>query len=188
VRCFVAVDVAPAVQERLAALQATLRREAGRADVRWGDPARIHLTLKFLGEVPDGQVSAVGVALAAAARGARPLRLAARGVGGFPSVRRPRVVWAGVTGDVDGLARLAAAIEATVAPLGYPTEARAFRAHVTLGRVRQPRGLGPLADAIVRASAVELGEWDVGDVVLYRSRLRPTGAVYEAIERVPLAG
>jgi 2'-5' RNA ligase len=187
-RCFVAVDVSPAVRERLAAVQATLRKDAAEADVRWADPGRIHLTLKFLGEVPDAQVPAVRAAVEAAAGGSGPIRLDARGVGAFPNARRPRVVWAGVTGDVDGLVRLAAAVEATVARLGYPAEARPFRAHLTLGRVRSPRVPASLVTAMAEAASVELGSWSVPDVVLYRSHLRPTGAVYEPLARVELAG
>lgn len=187
-RCFIAVDVSPGVREGLAAVQATLRKAAPRADVRWADPARVHLTLKFLGEVPDAAVPAVEAALAVAAGGHGPLRLAGEGVGGFPSSRRPRVVWVGVAGDVDALARLAASVERTVAPLGYPTEARPFRAHLTIARVRSPRGLARLAAAIDDSAGVALGAWDVPEVVLYLSRLRPTGAVYEPIARVPLIG
>lgn len=184
-RCFVAVDVSPGVRQRLAEVQARLRKAAPGADVRWTRPEALHLTLKFLGEVPDAEVGAVERALAEAAAGRGRMRLVARGVGGFPSARRPRVVWVGVGGDVDALGRLAAAVERTVAPLGHPAEGRGFTAHLTLGRVRVP-ARGPLGDAIAAVSDVDAGTWDVGDVVLYRSRLRPTGAVYEAVARVPL--
>jgi 2'-5' RNA ligase len=181
------VDVSPPVRQALAELQGRLRKAAPAADVRWVRPESVHLTLKFLGEVAEERVGAVERALAEAVVGHHPLGLVARGAGGFPTGRRPRVVWAGVEGDVDTLGRLAADVERTVAPLGWPTEARPFAAHLTLGRVRVPKR-GPLGDAIEAAAGVELGAWAVGEVVLYRSRLRPTGAVYEPIARLVLAG
>ncbi len=92
-----------------------------------------------------------------------------------------------VTGTA-ALAALADAVERAFTPLGFAPEPRAFRAHVTLGRVRSPRGLARLTAAIAAAGAPEFGSWTVEDVVLYRSHLRPSGAVYEPLARVPLGG
>jgi 2'-5' RNA ligase len=187
VRCFVAVDVSAAVRAAVAEAQARLRTAAGRADVRWTDPSQLHITLQFLGAVPDERVPEVAAALAGSCAGIGPLALEVRGLGGFPGARRPRVVWAGVGGDVERVARLAAAVGAALAPLGYPPEARPFHAHLTLGRVRSPRGLGGLARALESAGAAALGAWTATEVVLYQSKLRPTGAVYATVASVPLA-
>ena len=181
-----AVDVSAEVREAVAAAQAELRAAAGRADVRWADVMQLHLTLQFLGNVPDERVQDIVDAIARASAGTGSLALEARGLGGFPSTRRPRVVWAGVGGDVARLARLAASIGAALGPCGYPAEARAFHAHVTLGRVRSPRGLGRLVRGIEAAADEPLGAWTATEVVLYQSRLRPTGALYEAVARLPL--
>jgi len=116
-----------------------------------------------------------------------PLALVARGLGGFPSARRPRVVWAGITGEGEALGRTAAAVASALVPLGFPAEERPFRGHVTLARVRSPRGLQPLGEAIAAGSDADLGEWTARDVVLYRSHLRPSGAVYEPLARLPFA-
>jgi 2'-5' RNA ligase len=77
--------------------------------------------------------------------------------------------------------RLAAAIDTALEPLGFPPENRPFRGHVTLARVRSPRGLDRLARALEAAAETRMGEWTADDVVLYRSRLRPTGAIYEPL-------
>jgi 2'-5' RNA ligase len=186
-RCFVAVDVSEEVRAAMARAQAGLRAAAPRADVRWVAPAAFHMTLAFLGEIPDADVPALAHALEPAAARRRAFGLAARGVGGFPSPRRPRVVWAGVSGGVGELAGLAAETQAALVPFGFVPEKRDFRAHVTIGRVRSPRDLAPLAAALEAGAGLELGAWTAGEVVLYRSRLRPTGAVYEAVSRLPLA-
>jgi 2'-5' RNA ligase len=187
-RCFVAVDVPADVRAAVGRVEAALRAAARTADVRWVDPAQLHVTLKFLGAAAAERLPALLGALETVARGAGALRLEARGVGGFPSPRRPRVVWVGVAGEVAALGALAAAVERAVEPLGFPPEGRPFRAHLTLGRVRSPRGLGRLARAIEGAGQPEFGAWTASELVLYQSHLRPTGAVYEAMARLPLGG
>ena len=99
-RLFVALEPPEPVRRRLAALADELRRGAGRAadEIRWVAPENVHLTLQFLGAVPEERVAGVEAALRAAAAGARPLALEVRGAGGFPNARRPRVLWAGLDG------------------------------------------------------------------------------------------
>jgi 2'-5' RNA ligase len=188
VRCFVALDLADGVREALARVVHVLREAAPRADVRWVDPRGIHLTLKFLGEVPEDRLPALVAALAPAVGLAAPLALTALGVGGFPTVRRPRVVWVGVGGAVAALTALAAGVDRALEPLGFAPGGRPFAAHLTIGRVRSPRGIDRLAAALERAPSETLCAWRVDEVVLYRSHLRPTGAVYEPLRRLSLGG
>jgi 2'-5' RNA ligase len=182
----VAVDVSPDVRDAIARAQAALRTAAPDADVRWVDPAQFHLTLKFLGHVPDSDVPRIVAPLEQAAADAAPIAGVARGIGTFPTPRRPRVVWAGIAGGVEPLRRLAAGVEAALVPLGFAPEGRPFQAHVTIGRVRSARGTAPLREAVETAAGVELGTWTVTEVVLYESRLRSTGAIYTAVARLPM--
>jgi 2'-5' RNA ligase len=187
-RCFVAVDVPPDVRARVAALTGRLRAAAPRADIRWVNAETLHVTLKFLGEVPDVRVPLVEGALATVAAAHRPLTLVAAGTGGFPTASRPRVVYVGILGQVEALTRLAAAVDGALEAIGFPGERRAFRGHLTVGRVRTPRGTGGLAAVLRGEEGVAAGTWTAAELVLYRSRLRPSGAVHEAIARLPLAG
>jgi len=187
-RCFVAIDLAPEVRAAVAEAQAGLRAAAPRAAVRWVDPAGMHLTLKFLGEVPEERLPALQGALTEVVTRRPALALAARGLGGFPNARRPRVVWMGIAGDGEALGRTAVVVEAALVPLGFPAEARPFRGHVTLARVRSPRGLARLADAIAAGAHTDFGAWTAQEVVLYRSHLKPSGAVYEPLARLPFVG
>ena len=175
-RCFVAIDLPDAIRAALSAAQERLRAAAPRADVRWVDPAAMHLTLKFLGAVPDDRVPAVRDALEATVGGHSPIGLACAGLGVFPGPRRPRVFWAGMTAGLAELGRLARAIETAMEALGFPREARPFAGHVTLGRARSTRGVAPIATALAEAGAQELGAWTAAEVVLFQSHLRSTGA------------
>jgi RNA 2',3'-cyclic 3'-phosphodiesterase len=187
-RCFVAIDLSPEVRAAIVRAQAGLRAAAPQADVRWLDPTGMHLTLAFLGEVREDRVAALQSTLTAAMTPRTPLALMASGLGGFPSARRPRVVWAGIVGEGDALGRTAAAVTSALVPLGFPAEERPFSGHVTLARVRSPRGLRPLGDAIAAGAQADFGTWTARDVVLYRSHLRPSGAVYEPLGRFPFGG
>jgi RNA 2',3'-cyclic 3'-phosphodiesterase len=181
VRCFVAVDVAPEVRAAIVRAQTALRAAAPHADVRWTAPAAFHVTLKFLGAVADGRVPAVIAAVGPAIAGAEPLALAAGGLGAFPSRARARVVWAGIAVGGESVAALASAIDTALAPLGFPVEARPFHAHLTIGRVRSPRGARELAAALEDRARDSFGAWTAAEVVLYESRLRPTGAEYTRV-------
>jgi 2'-5' RNA ligase len=154
------------------------------ADVRWVRVEGLHLTLKFLGRVKADDIGAIRDALSAAV-GTRPaLRLHTRGLGAFPSLKRPRVLWAGI--HADGVRELAGCIDAALLPLGFAVEKRPFNAHVTLARVRSLRGWSHLEERIAAHLTDDFGHCDAGAVVCYRSTLRRDGAVYEPLWTIPL--
>jgi len=187
-RLFVALEPPGPLRRQLAALSAELRRQAGPAAerLRWVEPGNVHLTLQFLGNAPEERLPAVQEAVATAASGARPLLLAVRGAGAFPSPRRARVVWAGLQGELAPLAGLVQALGARLSPLGFPPEERPFSPHLTLARARD--GAPGLAGALAALRDAELGSWRAGELVLFRSHLSPAGPRYEPLLRAPLGG
>lgn len=189
-RLFVALEPPDAVRRRLAAIAVELRRGAGRAadEVRWVPPENVHLTLQFLGAVPEARLPDVEAALLAAAAAARSLSLEVKGAGGFPNARRPRVLWAGLAGDLAALAALAADVGRRLAPLGFPPEDRPFSAHLTLGRAREGRGSPGLAGALAHAGEAAGAPWRATELVLFESFLSPKGPRYEPLLRAPLGG
>jgi 2'-5' RNA ligase len=188
VRCFVAIDLPDDVRRSLEATAERLRAAAPRADVRWVSAHAMHLTLKFLGQVPEERLAEVREAMETVARSTPRIRLACAGLGVFPGPSRPRVIWAGIPEGVGALKVLAAALEAALEPLGFPPEGRPFRGHVTLGRVRSPRASASLGRAMKDADDADFGSWTASRLVLYRSHLGPTGAIYEALARLSFAG
>lgn len=183
-RAFVAVPVGDAVRDVLVRVQEALRR--AEADVRWVEPANLHLSLKFLGEVSEEQAARLGDLLAAEAPRWPRMALEVAGIGTFPERGLPRVVWAGCRGDVAKLAGLAQAVERAAEQVGVPREGKPFVAHLTIGRVKSPRNAKRLTAAIGNQREVPVGREEVGRFVLYRSTLTPEGPVYEEVAEFPL--
>lgn len=152
--------------------------------VRWVRPDRLHITLKFLGEVEPARLPAVEQAFLEACAGTPRLTLTAREFGVFPGVRRPRVLWAGFEAD-PALELLAHRLEQKFEALGFPVEGRPFRPHVTLGRIKEGAWL-PGDAAVELEGAQPAGSFQAEEAVLLESRPGPGGAEYRAVRAVAL--
>ncbi len=187
-RLFIAVELPPEARRALASLSRTL--DCGRA-VRWTKPENIHLTLQFLGNTPAGRVEAIAAALRTTIPPLSPFRLALAGVGAFPNVRRPRVVWVGVEGERERLAELHRAVIAATQTVGFQPEDRPFKPHLTIARVQKWAGRNDYAriEAALRDSDIgRVAALPVGEVHLIRSQLKPDGPVYTSLAVIPLRG
>jgi 2'-5' RNA ligase len=189
IRTFIAIELAPDLLRRIGHLQTRICEDVPSGLVRWVRPEGIHLTLKFLGEVPATQIEAIATGMQSASAPHAPFGLTVQGLGCFPDPRRPRVVWVGVEEPSGALARLQREVERAMTPLGFAPEKRRFSPHLTLGRVKghKPDELGALGDYVTQAK-VQVGEMEVAAVHLIKSELRPAGAVYTALAVAPLVG
>ena len=183
-RCFIAIDVPPDVREAAARAQEALR--AAGADVKWTSSDSLHVTLKFLGELDEEALDVVRGRLASEVPARPRFRLRFRGMGAFPERGQPRVIWAGCEGDVEALGEVARAAEEAGTSAGVEPESRPFSPHLTLGRVKSPRNVKALQAALPGWRDAEFGGADVEAVVLYKSTLRPQGALYEVLSRFEL--
>ena len=174
IRAFIAVDLPPAVKRALAGVATTLGGRVPRGAVRWVRPEQMHLTLRFLADTPVDRLPALAAALDALAAGHAPFTLHMTDVGCFPNARRPRVVWVGLGGEEAKLLALVTALEAALRPLGWPPEDKPFRAHLTLGRVKDERA----TQGVDWSADVPALEVPVTAVHLIESQLRPDGSVY----------
>jgi len=182
-RTFVAIPLPRECQTMLQQLQLKLREF--QADVRWAAIPSIHLTLKFLGEVDPAAIPALADSLNRAAGPENALRLRLQGLGCFPHPRNPRIVWCGIGGDTENLAKLQQAVETACVSLGFDREQRPFHPHLTLGRVNGKRNLQPLMDYIKMGS--DLGAAFIADHChVYKSALKPQGAEYTVLKTIRL--
>jgi len=194
----VGLDIDEAIRARIADFVAEARALA--PDVRWVAAESLHLTLKFVGEKPDGVVAEIEKALASI--GAESFQISFRGYGFFPTPRAARVFWVGIVAD-ERLARLAGAVEENLSAIGIPKEDRAFSPHLTLARggsrigsasgaPERSRGdrvnqrFAKLQERLAERPPLEFGRMAAHDFFLYRSQLSPKGSKYSKIARFTL--
>jgi RNA 2',3'-cyclic 3'-phosphodiesterase len=166
-------------------MQQELRSYA--ADVGWVSIPSIHLTLKFLGEVNPEIIPKLAESLQAACESELSFGLRLYGLGCFPNLNNPRVIWCGIDGDLGPLARLHRTVANVCGQSGFPPEDRAFKPHLTLGRVKGKRNLQPLMDCIKIGSELERS-LRANHFNIYSSTLKPQGAVYTILNTIVLRG
>jgi 2'-5' RNA ligase len=185
VRAFIAIPLPAVVREQMATLQERLKRYELR--IRWVQPEIIHLTLRFLGDLDQRQLKDAQSAMITTLAGGPPLLLAVRGLGLFPGIRKPRVVWCGLSGETDRLTDLHGRLCGALTRCGFSVETRPFRAHLTLGRVTGAIHPTRLVAAIREQGGFASDRFPVRSVHLYQSVLRPEGPVYTSLCSAELA-
>ncbi len=184
-RVFVAVELPESVLRGLEGLRERFRGCGARAS--WVKTENMHLTLRFLGEIGEAALAGLGTGLRTACAGRAGLTLALKGTGVFPNPRRPSVVWAGLEAASGDLMALQRAVEGAVRAAGLGPDDKAFHPHVTLGRIRDRRRLGSLAEVLDRTRGFSGGAFGVAHVSLFQSTLTPRGPVYECLDTYPLS-
>ena len=181
-RAFIGIEVTDEVRAALARVQRKFKGCS--AKVKWVAPANIHLTLKFLGEIDDELAGKVASAMAeAAGGGAVPFRV--EGLGCFPPRGKPRTLWAGVSDGADDVAAVFKKLDRALRPLGFEKERR-FTPHLTIGRVKSPKGADELTPVIERHASTLFGACPADQMTLFRSTLTPQGAIYDVLARQTL--
>jgi len=191
IRGFVAIELNDEIKVKLGETQALLKRKGIVDQMRWVRPEAMHITLKFLGDVPVDSIKEIVVAIKQASEGIGPFSLSFGGLGCFPSVSRPNVIWIGMWGDTKTLAQLQGGIEDSFAVLGFPPEKRKYTPHLTLGRVRrhiERRERGRLGGLVQTENIDKLGEFEVHEVSLMKSVLSAAGAKHSRLAVVRLEG
>jgi RNA 2',3'-cyclic 3'-phosphodiesterase len=188
IRSFIAVELATSVKGRAKGLVEKLKTPG--VDVNWVQPAQMHLTLKFLGNVADDEIPGICRVVAEAVADVDPFEIICRGLGGFPSSAEARTLWIGIEQGNDELRELQAAIDnALQKKLGFAKEQRGFTPHLTIGRVKggTPEGMAELAAKLAEHSHYDADLSVVDEVVVFASFLGRGGPTYEALAHCPLA-
>lgn len=184
-RTFISVELPDEIREKIVAIIDTLK-EVG-SGVKWVEKKNLHITLKFLGWVPDEKIDNLKELVRQAAEGHKIFNAKFEELGTFPPGKRPRVIWVGTSTGAEELKNLAISIEKTLSKAGYRSEEREFAPHITIGRVKEKKKLDDLAKAIDSKKNSKFGETVVGEVCIMKSTLTPKGPIYEVIEKVKLA-
>lgn len=183
-RLFIAIEIPDEIKKEMVGVQDQLRK--ANVDASWIRSEGIHLTLKFLCEVPEAKIGAILGGLQTAAGGTGPLKFSVSGVGTFPNPNNARVVWIGLGGDIEQLTRLQIAVEQAMVLVGMAREGRKFTPHLTLGRIKFIRSRDRWIKALDEMKDISLTGFVATSVSLMKSELKPSGAVYTEMGRVEL--
>ena len=184
IRSFIAIELPAAVIALLDRVQQELKALGLKA--RWVRPQNIHLTLKFLGNIDRAAIEDIGRAMVEAAGECAPFTLTVGGIGFFPAIRRPRVVWIGLGGATAVLLNLQGNLADRLAAVGFAKEKRSFKAHLTVGRIRQAVNPNILDQAIQAYSDIGNLKFSADRIILFESDLKPSGAVYSHLKLAEL--
>lgn len=188
IRSFIAVELPDPVKDSLSSLKDRLR-PAEHPYVKWVETEGIHLTLKFLGNIAQERVPQIIGAIAEASQGVSPFQIQIGGLGAFPSLQRPQVIWVAIIGEVERLITLQRGIDQALVSLGFTPESRPFTPHLTLGRLRERASPGErkrIGDLMMLTKFEGGPAMEVSEISLMRSRLTPKGAIYSRIASVRL--
>ena len=188
IRAFIAIELPEELQQQLDIVSAHLMSKMENLPVRWVPAKNIHLTLKFLGDVSTSSLDVLTKLIESETGEYRTFEISVGGLGAFPNDKRPRVIWIGIEAPPELLA-VQRAIEIETGRLGYSSDQRPFTPHLTLGRV--PRNANPqdvrgISKELMKESVGFLGAARVHEIHLFKSELRPSGAIYTKLHTVTL--
>lgn len=188
IRSFIAIELPQEIKDGLASWQTELKL-AGYTFIKWVAPEGIHLTLKFLGNIAMSKASDIARALERVAAEFSPFRLEISGLGAFPNLKQPRVLWVGIGGQMEQLISLQQLVDKALISQGFSPEQRPFTAHLTLARIREsasPRERRSFGELMQKTPFTAKYEMEVNNISLMRSQLFPTGAVYTRLNQIAL--
>ncbi len=187
-RVFLAVDLSAVIRQALVQLQDELRGKLPK--VNWVRPESIHLTLKFLGYVEVSMVDQLREALEPLGKGQSSFMINVQGLGVFPLAQKPRILWVGLTGEIQPLLNVVSQIEEALEPLGFVPEERPYHPHLTLARIKHESS--KVGSALNQAGVLEekhhLGKLEIDRLTLFQSELGVNGAKYTPLWSVPFTG
>jgi len=182
-RLFIALSLGPEVENYLGAVIADLKPHGG--SVKWVAAHNIHLTVRFLGDTEEERVPKIKQLIDSVASEHASVTTTIDRLGAFPNLRRPRVVWAGISDNVEALQKLARQVELGVRKLRFEKESKGFKPHLTLGRIRKPQSLDKLT-AHMQAVQLEPITLTLDRLVLFKSTLTPQGPIYDRLHEALL--
>ena len=180
IRCFVAIEIPSTIRDKLAQIQDIFRKHIRHAS--WVNPKNFHLTLKFLGEVEHTQLDTVEAAVRKVAMNHSPFSMRVGGIGAFPSLKRPSVIWCGVKVGAAEISELAQEINLELDRCGYPRDERTSNPHLTIARIKERMDLRPFTDTFHQYERIDGASMTVHEISLVRSQLQLTGAVYTRLK------
>ncbi|OGP90478.1 MAG: 2'-5' RNA ligase [Deltaproteobacteria bacterium RBG_19FT_COMBO_43_11] len=187
IRAFLAIEPPGDILQAVSGLQEKLKQEIT-GKISWTRPQGNHITLKFFGNIDKDDIKNICAVVEKQIALVPPLSLIIEKMGVFPDARRPRVLWLGSTGDVAKLTTLQLGMESDFEGIGFERGNRPFRAHLTLGRIKIPREITGISEALNKYGDFTVGEFSCKELILFQSKLMPQGAVYTELRKFNFSG
>ena len=184
IRTFIAIEIPGNIISKIRELQEGIKVYG--LKIRWVRSENIHLTLKFLGDVEGVKIGEIAEAVSKTVEEHTPISLKVKGIGVFPGIKRPRVLWVGLAGQLESLVGLQKTLDRNLKLLGFPREKRPFKGHLTMGRIKERIDVKKFGDALMAFRRFESETFTVGQLILYKSELKPSGAVYTKLASASL--
>lgn len=182
IRAFIAIEIPAEIQKKIDELQNNLKGIGGR--VSWTKPGNIHLTLKFLGDTDEDIIDEIAAELQQTVQNIAGFNISVKGTGVFPNFKRPRVIWIGAKSEGDQLQELAAQVQDCMENFGFEKENRRFSAHLTLGRVKDTKGIEIVMEQLKSFENFEVGSFATKEFYLIKSEVHPAGAIYTSLRKI----
>lgn len=187
IRTFLAFELPPGIKSIVAQVSGEAVKSV--QGVRWAKADNIHLTVVFLGDMKAEDLEAIGDGVKRVCSRYAPFHVSLSGMGAFPNSRKPRVLWLGLHGDIERMAKFRTDLQEELRPFGIKEERRGFKPHLTLGRVRKPgRVEAGFVELLSRYTDLASPSCSLGELNLFKSDLKPTGAVYTVLKSWALPG
>jgi 2'-5' RNA ligase len=183
-RTFIAIELSPEIKDELADIQAQLK--TSNADVKWVKPQAMHLTLKFLGNITQEKIEEVKKALDTISPNHKPFEISLFQIGGFPKLEYPRVIWVGIDKGCSRAEAIAKDVVEGLSNIGFEKEKRPFTAHLTLGRVKSPKGRNELVSKMKALDFKPSASCTIDKITLFQSTLTPQGSIYTPLYEAKL--
>ncbi len=184
IRTFIAIQIPESIKNEIFLIQEKLRA-AGRG-ISWTKADNIHLTLKFLGSTDESLIDLISDKISDSIAGKKPFKIQVNGVGAFPIMKRPRIIWVGANTESDHLREISRNLNENLESLGFESEKRKFTAHLTIGRVKDARKISPILETMKVFTNFDAGEFIVEKIELIKSDLHPSGAIYTPLRKILL--
>jgi len=184
-RIFTAIDVSDEARAKIADYIERLRGEFSNLRVGWDKPEKLHLTLKFLGDINDEELKNLTIAVEETAKKVSNFKLQIIETGVFPSKKKARILWLGVKDETESLQKLNTILEAECAARNFAEEKRIFKPHLTVARLREPHKSKELIERHLQ-NGFESAEFEVSEIVIYESRLQKAGSIYSVVSKLQL--
>jgi 2'-5' RNA ligase len=184
IRSFLAIELPEAIRRKIEEVQKDLK--LSHVDVRWVSPEKIHLTLKFFGSIDESRIDPIVKSIGGPTQTSSPFSLAVRGMGAFPHLKNPRVIWMGLVDEKEILPSFQRELEKELRKIGFESEDRPFHPHLTLGRMKSNQGRDELIGRMEKYREEQFGDFQVEKVVLFKSDLRPSGPIYTPLKELRL--